>query len=131
MMVVPLNILSYCQIICSTATLYMEDWESVVACECARIPADTADKALGVVSASQSGDHFSCYEAVAAVTACTVQTLIVCCTDVLALLLEEARSCQVTVTHCRRNGREKVRESNSLKTIKHMELTVDKNMHRC
>lgn len=61
--------------------------------------ADTADKALGVVRASQSGDHFSCDEAVTAVAACTVQTLIVCRADVLALLLEEARSSQITVTH--------------------------------
>lgn len=61
--------------------------------------ADTADKALGVVRASQSGDHLSRDEAVAAVAACTVQTLIVRRADVLALLLEEAGSCQITVTH--------------------------------
>lgn len=57
------------------------------------IPANTADKALGVVRASQSRDHFSRDEGVTAVTACTVQTLIVCRTDVFALLLEEARLC--------------------------------------
>lgn len=70
---------------------------------CVCVPADTADKALGVVRASQSGDHLSCDEAVTAVAACTVQTLVVCRADVLALLLEEARSSQITVTHCGEN----------------------------
>lgn len=64
------------------------------------VPADTADEALGVVRASQSGDNLSRDEAVTAVTACAVQTLVVCRADVLALLLEEARSSQITVTHC-------------------------------
>lgn len=63
-------------------------------------PANAADEALGVVRASKGGDHLSCDEAVAAVTASAVQTLVVCSTDVLALLLEEAGSRQITVTHC-------------------------------
>ena len=63
-------------------------------------PADTADKALRVVRTSQSRDHLSCDEAVTAVAARAVQTLVVCRTDVLTLLLEEARSCQITITHC-------------------------------
>ena len=67
---------------------------------CVCLPADTADKALGVVGASQSGDYLSRDEAVAAVAACAVQTLIVCRADVLALLLEETGSRQITVTHC-------------------------------
>lgn len=61
--------------------------------------AETADKALGVVRASQSRDHLSGDEAVTAVAARTVQTLIVCRADVLALLLEETGSSQITVTH--------------------------------
>lgn len=64
------------------------------------IPADTANEALGVVRASQSGDNLSRDEAVTAVASCAVQTLVVCRADVLALLLEEARSSQITVTHC-------------------------------
>lgn len=64
------------------------------------VPADTADEALGVVGASQSGDNLSRDEAVTAVAACAVQTLVVRRADVLALLLEEARSSQITVTHC-------------------------------
>lgn len=62
--------------------------------------AHTADKALWVVRASQSGDHLSCDEAVTAVAACTIQALVVGRANVLALLLEEARSRQITVTHC-------------------------------
>lgn len=68
---------------------------------CARyVPADTADEALGVVRASQSGDNLSRDEAVTAVAACAVQALVVRRADVLTLLLEEARSSQITVTHC-------------------------------
>lgn len=57
---------------------------------CAHVPADAADKALGVVSPSQSGDHLPCDEVVATVAPCAIQSLVVCCADVLALLLEEA-----------------------------------------
>lgn len=61
--------------------------------------ADAADKALWVVCASQSRDHLSCDEGVTAVAACPVQTLVVCRTYVFTFLLEEAGSCQITVTH--------------------------------
>lgn len=74
-----------------------------------RVPADTADKALGVVRASQSGDYLSRDEAVTAVAARAVQTLVVGRADVLALLLEEAGSGQITVTHCG----EKVKNQNA------------------
>lgn len=69
-----------------------------------RIPAHTADKALGVVCASKSRNHLSCDEAVTAITACAVQTLIVCRADVFALLLEEARPSQIAATHCGENS---------------------------
>lgn len=68
-----------------------------------RIPADTADKALGVVCASESRDHLSCDEAVTAIAARAIQALVVCRADVVALLLEEARSSQVAVAHCGEN----------------------------
>lgn len=61
--------------------------------------ADTADKALGVVRPSQCRNHLSCDEDVTAVAACPVKTLVVRRADVFTLLLEEARSSQITVTH--------------------------------
>lgn len=63
------------------------------------VPANAADETLGVVSASQSRDHLPRDEAVAAVAPRAVQTLVVGGANVLALLLEEARPSQVTVTH--------------------------------
>ena len=91
----------------------------VCVCVCVRacVPAHAADEALGVVRASQSGDHLSRDKAVTAVAACAVQTLVVRRTDVLALLLEEARPSQVTVTHCR--GGEQVRGSQGSGHAKH------------
>lgn len=57
-----------------------------------------------MVCAAKSRDHFSCDKAVTAIAARAVQTLVVCCADVLALLLEEARPCQITAAHCGENG---------------------------
>lgn len=53
-----------------------------------------------MVRAAQGGDHLSCDKAVTAIAACAVQPLVVSSTNVLTLLLEEAGSCQITVTHC-------------------------------
>lgn len=99
-------------------------------CLCTRVPADTADKALGVVRASQSRDHLSCDEAVTAVTACTVQALIVGRTNVLALLLEEARSSQITVTHCGERKSEKKYSAKQLRNKMWMRATRDVNNSR-
>lgn len=97
-------------------------------CSCS--PADTTDKALGVVRASQSGDHLSGDEGVTAVAACAVQTLVVCRANVLALLLEEARSSQITVTHCGESGKVRARGQRSedgMKTDLWMSASTDIN----
>lgn len=63
------------------------------------LTADATDETLGVVGASEGRHHLSTDEGVAAVTAGPIQALVVCCADVLALLLEEPRPRQVTVTN--------------------------------
>lgn len=54
------------------------------------LPAQAAHKALGVVGAAQGRDDLSRDEVPAAITAGTIELLVVLCADVLLVLEEEA-----------------------------------------
>lgn len=65
------------------------------------VPADGADEALGVVGPVQSRHHLPADEFTAAVAFRAVKPLVVLGADVLAGLLEESGTGQVTAAHCK------------------------------
>ena len=69
------------------------------------VPADTADKALGVVGAAQRWDHLPSNKLSTAVALGAIQALVVLRADVLSTLLEEAGAGQVAAAHCRKHTR--------------------------
>lgn len=90
------------------------------------LPAHAADKAVRVVRPPQGGHHLPSDVLVAAITLGPVEALEVLCTDVLARVVEETWTHQITAAHYiyRERGREK--QLDQLSFIRTQCLTLPK-----